>query len=62
MKKPEIKKLTRRQEHRVTRLTDDQIEYLDMLEEFYEISVKLNKIKEEKWEYLMQKPKIKNTL
>jgi len=49
MKKSEIKKLTRRQEHLVTRLTDDQIEYLDMLEEFYEISVKLNKIKEEKW-------------
>jgi len=48
MKKSEIKKLTRRQEHLVTRLTDDQIEYLDMLEEFYEISVKLNKIKEEK--------------
>ena len=48
MKISEIKKLIRRQEHIVTMLTDDQDEYLDMLEEFYDISVKLNKIKEEK--------------
>ena len=43
MKKAEIKKLTRRQEHLVTMLTDDQDEYLNMLEEFYEISTKLKK-------------------
>ena len=43
MKKSEIKKLIRRQEHLITRLTDDQEECLDMLEEFYNISVKLNK-------------------
>ena len=44
MKESEIKKLIRRQEHLVTMLTDDQDEYLNMLEEFYEISIKLNKI------------------
>ena len=44
MKKSEINKLVRRQEHIVTMLTDDQDEFLDMLEEFYEISIKLNKI------------------
>ena len=43
MKKSEIKKLTRRQEHLVTRLTDDQDEYLVMLEEFYNISQQLKK-------------------
>jgi hypothetical protein len=43
MKKAEINKLVRRQEHLVTRLTDDQDEFLDMLEEFYEISVQLKK-------------------
>ena len=43
MKISEIKKLIRRQEHLVTMLTDDQDEYLNMLEEFYEISTKLKK-------------------
>ena len=41
MEKEKINKLVRRQEHLVTRLTDDQDEFLDMLEEFYEISVQL---------------------
>ena len=45
MKKAEINKLVRRQEHIVTMLTDDQDEFLDMLEEFYEISEKLKKPK-----------------
>ena len=45
MKKSEINKLVRRQEHIVTMLTDDQDEFLDMLEEFYEISEKLKKPK-----------------
>ena len=48
MNKADINKLIRRQEHLVTMLTDDQDEFLDMLEEFYDISVKLNKIKEDK--------------
>mgnify|MGYP003114433403 CR=1 FL=1 len=48
MKKAEINKLVRRQEYLVTRLTDDQDEFLDMLEEFYEISTKLKSVKEEK--------------
>ena len=45
MKKAEINKLVRRQEHIITMLTDDQDEFLDMLEEFYEISEKLKKPK-----------------
>ena len=45
MKKAEINKLVRRQEHIITTLTDDQDEFLDMLEEFYEISEKLKKPK-----------------
>ena len=48
MKKAEINKLVRRQEHIVTMLTDDQDEFLDMLEEFYEISTKLNNTKTDK--------------
>ena len=43
MEKEKINKLVRRQEHLVTRLTDDQDEFLDMLEEFYEISTQLKK-------------------
>ena len=43
MNKEKINKLVRRQEHLVTRLTDDQDEFLDMLEEFYEISTQLKK-------------------
>ena len=45
MNKAEINKLVRRQEHIITTLTDDQDEFLDMLEEFYEISEKLKKPK-----------------
>ncbi len=45
MKKSEINKLVRRQEHIVTMLTDDQDEFLDILEEFCEISEKLKKPK-----------------
>ena len=48
MNKAEINKLVRRQEHIVTILTDDQDEFLDMLEEFYEISTKLNNTKTDK--------------
>ena len=43
MEKEKINKLVRRQEHLVTRLTDDQDEFLDMLEEFYNISTQLKK-------------------
>tara|TARA_R100001530_G_C4226481_1_gene131448 strand:+ start:254 stop:571 length:318 start_codon:yes stop_codon:yes gene_type:complete len=43
MNKEKIGWLVRRQEHLVTRLTDDQDEFLDMLEEFYEISTQLKK-------------------
>ncbi len=45
MSKKEESKLIRRQEHIITTLTDDQDEYLDMLEEFYDISIQLNKLK-----------------
>ena len=37
------KELIKRQEELVTFFTNDTPEYLDMLEEFYEISIKLNK-------------------
>ena len=50
MKKEKIKKLVRRQEYLVTMLTDDQDEFLDMLEEFYEISMQLNKLMKKKKE------------
>ncbi len=39
-------KLVRRQEYLITMLTDDQDEYLDMLEEFYDISLQLNNLKQ----------------
>ena len=38
-----MKKLIKRQEELVTKLTNNDPKYLDMLEEFYEISVKINK-------------------
>ena len=48
MDKAEIKKLIKRQEHLVTRLTNNRDEFLDMLEEFHSISVMLSKIEEGK--------------
>jgi len=45
MNKKDKNKLVRRQEHIISVLTDDQDEYLDMLEEFYDISLQLNKLK-----------------
>jgi hypothetical protein len=46
MNKKDKNKLVRRQEYLITMLTDDQDEYLDMLEEFYDISLQLNNLKQ----------------
>lgn len=42
MNEKEVKKLVKRQEDIITILTNDDDYYLDLLEEFYDISVKLN--------------------
>jgi len=47
----EQQKLADRQDYLVDRLTNGEEEFLDMLEEFYDISITLNGLgkKEEKW-------------
>ena len=42
MNRKEHKELTKRQDYLAYRLTNGEVEFLDMLEEFYDISVKLN--------------------
>jgi len=48
MNEKEVKKLVKRQEDIITILTNDDDYYLDLLEEFYDISVKLNFKEKEK--------------
>ena len=51
MKIKEQQKLADRQDYLVDRLTNGEEEFLDMLEEFYDISITLNGLvkKEKKW-------------
>ena len=42
MNRKEQQELSKKQDYLVYRLTNNELEFLDMLEEFYDISVKLN--------------------